>query len=168
MSIEYWHKYETRKKLGKAWEEFENKLKQIPKKPRKKKWKKAIKKLKYVLQGRPCYTFFENIYKICYEFKKYYWYKSKFEKIEKLKELSNIKFGNKQSYEVRRKKKHYISKKIKCWICRENYATIQHHIILICNGGYDNGINRLKICDECHKEIHPWLKENNMKDSIGR
>lgn len=44
-----------------------------------------------------------------------------------------------------------------CFACGGN-AQIRHHIILIKHGGSNSGKNIVRLCKECHAEIHPWLK----------
>jgi hypothetical protein len=98
---------------------------------------------------------FEENYHICWNFKKR---AKKYDfntKIFELKRLADIVLtGNLISYSKRRKAKHKTARK--CFCCG-NKAFYQHHIILLKNGGYDNGINRIPICHECHVLIHPWM-----------
>lgn len=98
----------------------------------------------------------EENYKICDEFKRIFKTAEQKLKIQKLCELSKrvLRLEQKRSYGERRKKKHPIRKQ--CWVCKKS-AFYQHHIILIKNGGFDSGINRIPICEKCHKEIHNWL-----------
>jgi hypothetical protein len=99
---------------------------------------------------------FENNYLICFLFKKQFKDKGRKEILERLIELSKLKIdGNTQSYAHRRRKKHKSYKK--CFVCKTNISNYQHHIILLKNGGYDNGINRIPICGGCHMIIHPWM-----------
>jgi len=42
-------------------------------------------------------------------------------------------------------------------VCEKNQAACQHHIVLLVNGGPDTSWNRITICFDCHKKIHPWL-----------
>lgn len=101
-------------------------------------------------------TAFEKNYFYAYNFKKEAKGLDKYQILARLKILSNLIIkDNKQSYLKRRSKKHR-SKKI-CFACKKESAHCQHHIILLKNGGYDNGINRLPICDNCHSLIHDWL-----------
>ena len=103
-------------------------------------------------------TAFEFIDKTCRVFKKRYVLKELSEKLEKLQQLSEIKVKLPQhpsySYKRARKKKHPTRKP--CWVCKGK-ATCQHHIILLKNGGSDGGINRIPICEACHKQIHSWM-----------
>lgn len=109
-------------------------------------------------------TAFENNYLICFNFKKDFYKKTKKEKIFKLKELLKVSIKNNQSYLKRRLKTHPINKV--CWVCKINNAYYQHHIIQIKNGGCDNGINRIPICDECHLDVHDWMKIKKMQEEI--
>lgn len=101
-------------------------------------------------------TEFEKMYKICSEFKSMFCHFEKETKIRELCLLAKIKIENTIPYKKRREKKHRTRKL--CWVCREVFANYQHHIILLINGGYDNGINRIPICEDCHKRIHPFLE----------
>lgn len=101
-------------------------------------------------------TGFHKNYLICFNFKKNFKFKRKIDKIDELKRLSLVSVENRTPYIKRRSKKRYGNNKI-CWVCNINEATCQHHIIMLKNGGYDNGINRIPICNECHSEIHTWI-----------
>jgi 5-methylcytosine-specific restriction endonuclease McrA len=46
----------------------------------------------------------------------------------------------------------------KCEVCSEP-ATVRHHVIQLQNGGSNHGNNIVRICDECHLKIHPWMSE---------
>jgi hypothetical protein len=83
--------------------------------------------------------------------------KSKEEKIDYLKHLSNLRVGkhDKETYSDLRSHKH--PTKEKCYVCG-NFGNYDHHIILLANGGYDNKKNRIHICHQCHKLIHPWMR----------
>jgi hypothetical protein len=154
MSVRYWDNYNTKYKLRLAWAKV--KTLDIPKYGKFKNKHKLIK----LLKSKPINTSFEYMYKICYDFKSTYFNATKEEKIERLIELSKIQIYNKIPYDRRRKKKHPVSFGRRCWIC-PNKASISHHIILINNGGFDNGINRIDVCEDCHKLIHPWLEIKN-------
>lgn len=131
-------------------------LKSAQKDLKKKKKRKRSGFFKSIRKGKdwePNSPFEEN-YKLCCEFKKFKGTPK--EKLEKLKKLSCIVIkNNTQPYDKRRKKSHGAWKK-KCFVCKKE-ASCQHHIIQLQNGGYDNGINRIPICDECHETIHPWM-----------
>jgi len=99
-------------------------------------------------------TAFEKNYQLCWKFKKQFKNKSNQVKLSELIKLSTAKINNLIPYAKRRKKSHGIRKK--CWVCGEN-AYYQHHIIQLQNGGYDNGINRIPICEGCHSKIHPFM-----------
>ena len=99
-------------------------------------------------------TPFENNYILAYKYK--YGHKSKEEKMRQLISLAKIELPwSPQPYELRRNRKHRTRKP--CQVCGEQ-AYCQHHIIQLQHGGYDNGINRIPICQECHEIIHPWLR----------
>jgi 5-methylcytosine-specific restriction endonuclease McrA len=101
---------------------------------------------------------FEKNYFIAYTFKEAYKIcKDKNILLRRLKDLAEIKIeGNTQSYSKRREKKHWSRRK--CFVCKSSRSDYQHHIVLLKNGGYDNGINRIPICSDCHKLIHPRLE----------
>lgn len=44
-----------------------------------------------------------------------------------------------------------------CYVCNENRMWTQHHIFLIKNGGLNWELNKIPICYDCHKLIHPWI-----------
>ena len=98
-------------------------------------------------------TAFEKNYFFAYKFKLLSKKITLEEKIIELKKLSLVKINNNpQPYEKRRNKKHPSRKK--CFVCRKYKSHYQHHIIVFF---YDNGINRIPICERCHKKIHSWL-----------
>ena len=98
---------------------------------------------------------------ICDKFKGEFTHKTKQERIDELRRLSNIKIKNNISYKERRSKVHR-GRGRKCWVCRCLYAYCQHHIIQLKNGGYDNGINRIAICHVCHELIHDHMAINRI------
>lgn len=102
-------------------------------------------------------TPFEKVYYYCFSFKKLYKNECKENIIEKLIELSKIIVDETYRYNKIRGKKHYGNHK-SCFVCKEYKADYQHHIIMLINGGYDNGINRIPICHSCHIQIHSWMK----------
>ena len=98
-------------------------------------------------------------------FKKGSTHLTKKQKIVALRKLSEIVVaGNRQSYRKRRLKKHRGWGK--CFVCKDNKAIFQHHIILLKNGGYDSNINRIPICEYCHAEIHDWMMPLSIKKQI--
>lgn len=97
---------------------------------------------------------------------KYYTLKSISERIELLKYYSKINLSNKildfykdKMYEFRRgfSNKSYNQP---CNVCLKIESSCLHHIIQIQHGGDNLKSNKLPICDDCHKEIHTFLKEN--------
>ncbi len=94
---------------------------------------------------------------ICKEFKNEFLNRTYEEKILELRKLSEKKINNKIPYLKRRNKTHGGNGK-DCWVCKKNKAVCQHHIIQLQNGGFDNGINRIPICNDCHEDIHTFLK----------
>lgn len=95
-------------------------------------------------------------------------YRSKEEVINKLIELGEIVLTYKTAkamkpHEVRNE---YVNKKQKkrgftnfvlCFACGAR-AQCRHHIIWIMNGGRNTRKNIIPLCNNCHAEIHPWLK----------
>jgi hypothetical protein len=75
--------------------------------------------------------------------------------IKQLIRLSEVKIDNNYPYEKRREKKYGCKKR--CWVCEHNKAGYFHHIVLLKNGGYNWGFNRIPICPQCHKQIHTWM-----------
>lgn len=49
-----------------------------------------------------------------------------------------------------------------CKSCGFNGKTIVHHIIMLKSRGLNVGKNLIEICNRCHSEIHPWLKNNGL------
>lgn len=45
-----------------------------------------------------------------------------------------------------------------CWACQRKRQLFKHHIIQLQHGGTNWHLNIVKICDECHCLIHPWMK----------
>ena len=80
---------------------------------------------------------------------------NKYLMINRLKALSNINIDNTYPYSKRREKKYLCQKK--CLVCKHNKASFYHHVVLLKNGGYNYGFNRIPICKPCHQEIHTWL-----------
>jgi 5-methylcytosine-specific restriction endonuclease McrA len=137
----FWQRYDTKERIKEAWLGF--KTQPYPRKQKKK------KKIRFGDRfGRQFY--------ICKNFKKVFFNKNKEDIIFRLRQLSRKVFQNTIPYEERRKRKHWVKRGTLCFCCK-NTAVVQHHIILVKNGGYDNGINRIFICEECHNLIHDWL-----------
>jgi 5-methylcytosine-specific restriction endonuclease McrA len=88
-------------------------------------------------------------------------------RLQKLKEYSELVFSIKfdkskkrQQFNLSKHKLHNMNKSIhiKCFACL-NVATCRHHIIQIQYGGYNSKNNLVSLCNDCHSEIHPWLKK---------
>ena len=119
-----------------------------------KEYYKAIRQNKDIKPITP----FETNYYLAYNFKKRAKTLTTEQKLEELQNLANVKLDNSQSYKKRRAKKHRSKKK--CFVCGQETSNCQHHIILLKNGGYDSGINRIPIGEKCHLIIHPWLSKS--------
>jgi hypothetical protein len=48
-----------------------------------------------------------------------------------------------------------------CWSCSKTRFLIRHHVIQLQNGGSNWHLNIVRICEDCHAEIHPWLVKTN-------
>jgi 5-methylcytosine-specific restriction endonuclease McrA len=44
-----------------------------------------------------------------------------------------------------------------CWVCRSAPPYHDHHIIQIQHGGTNEKMNRVGLCYDCHREVHPWM-----------
>lgn len=86
------------------------------------------------------------------------------EKIAILREMASRQYQTQESYESRRnqyvKTRHRLVKLsgCECYVCGAP-ATVRHHIIQLQNGGRNSPRNLMGLCDDCHAEIHPWLRE---------
>ena len=78
-------------------------------------------------------------------------------RIKLLRKYNSQKIYNIISYKKRRKEKYFVTGV--CKICEVNNASCGHHIIFVKNGGSNGKNNRLPICNNCHKKIHPWMKK---------
>ena len=91
-------------------------------------------------------------------------------RIELLKKYASKKyeFKHRKPLEVRRinflaSAKRKLSKLIErakfrlCSACF-NFVEIRHHIIQLQNGGDNRKKNIITLCNDCHEEIHPWLR----------
>lgn len=45
-----------------------------------------------------------------------------------------------------------------CFVCQD-LASVRHHVIQLQHGGLTVPKNLVPLCNYCHAEIHPWLKE---------
>lgn len=45
-----------------------------------------------------------------------------------------------------------------CFGCMKGGPLYQHHIIEVQNGGSNDPRNRVALCFDCHKSLHPWLE----------
>lgn len=64
-----------------------------------------------------------------------------------LRKVARTKFV---AWKVRRDKR--------CFVCGL-WARLRHHIIQLQHGGSNSKKNIVALCDDCHAEIHPWLKD---------
>ncbi len=54
-------------------------------------------------------------------------------------------------------KRHSLRSHRRCFACG-GIADVRHHIIQLQNGGDNSKRNLLSLCNPCHAEVHPWLK----------
>lgn len=85
-------------------------------------------------------------------------------KLEELRKFSEFKIPNPIPYYVRREGKHRPHGN--CRVCIVKPANVQHHMIQIQHGGPDEFWNRIHICNDCHEEIHSWLKTQRVGKGI--
>jgi hypothetical protein len=45
-----------------------------------------------------------------------------------------------------------------CWCCSGWASVYNHHVIQLQHGGSNSSLNIVRICGECHADIHPWLE----------
>jgi len=76
--------------------------------------------------------------------------------------MAKIKFSNNVPYDKRRKRSYNYYKSENCFVCGVA-AEVVHHMILIRNGGYDSGFNRICLCNSCHASIHDWLMDETIE-----
>jgi len=76
----------------------------------------------------------------------------------RLREYAEVKyFGAKGSYADRRVKLYGVSKADKCVACGDR-AKVNHHVIMVINGGPNIKPNLVPLCHTCHAMIHNWIK----------
>ncbi len=46
-----------------------------------------------------------------------------------------------------------------CWACLGWADVFNHHIVQLQHGGSNHHRNLVRICGECHRVIHPWLRK---------
>lgn len=78
--------------------------------------------------------------------------------IKKLIKFTSVKVPHVAAYSARRKKNRNIKISGPCVACGLP-AQVVHHIIMIVNGGPNIRRNTVPLCNSCHTEVHPWLKE---------
>jgi hypothetical protein len=89
-------------------------------------------------------------------------------KLDKLIEFSKYYHGNGSAKRELREEFNRIKFVVKsvritpnseCFVCRGK-AECRHHIIQLQNGGINLKENIVHLCNKCHSDIHPWLKNN--------
>lgn len=53
-----------------------------------------------------------------------------------------------------------------CFLCREQPATVRHHIIQVSKGGSNKMLNLVGLCKDCHALIHPWLRKRTVAAAV--
>ena len=152
--------WKQREELKNAWKDW-SKVRRQEERKQEKRAKRKVAKLRRS-KGEPV-GLFGLQWRVCREFKITYRNRPPQHKIERLIALSKLKFASNQTYEQRRKKSHWVRSEWRCWICGEK-AQVQHHILQVQNGGYDNGINRIGICNVCHAKLHSWMMDRVVQD----
>ena len=91
--------------------------------------------------------------------------RGKRERLKLLREVANFTFRELtklQRQQLRTKfnkrTKKWILVEGKCKVCGEK-AECRHHIIPLSRGGHNHKKNVMLLCNQCHSEIHPWLKK---------
>ena len=93
--------------------------------------------------------------------------KTKEERLKVLTDYSQIVIGWKTDTYKKRVEFNEIKKTLhrpelkintKCFVCLCQ-AHCRHHIIQLQNGGLNQKKNIVSLCNSCHAEIHPWLKD---------
>lgn len=84
-------------------------------------------------------------------------------RLARLKEFATIIISGREGRSQRRTS--FANRGKKCFACPRP-ARVRHHVIQLQNGGDNSKENRVSLCEECHSEIHPWLKEAIAGDSV--
>lgn len=81
------------------------------------------------------------------------------ERLEFLKEEARIKPWEKASKRYKRLRRVRFSLKSKyCIVCGAK-ANCTHHVKPLINGGTNKDNNLVPLCNACHEEIHPFMKD---------
>jgi len=87
--------------------------------------------------------------------------KGTYNRLELLQGFSSLQFYNSESLIRRRriydKWKYDVTMDPDCFVCSDP-AEIRHHVVWLKNGGSNSKQNLVSLCNDCHGEIHPWLK----------
>lgn len=84
-------------------------------------------------------------------------------KLDLLRGMADKVFGRPGAWnaEKRRRfeqiKNKYYQLEGPCKVCGRP-SEVRHHIIQLRNGGSNHGSNVIRLCKDCHSEIHPWLR----------
>ena len=75
-----------------------------------------------------------------------------------LVEFASVKARRLQSYKQMRPMAVCMRPGVEqCFACaRPGY--IRHHVIQVMNGGRNKATNLVRLCKECHDQIHPWMR----------
>ena len=76
-----------------------------------------------------------------------------------LKDYSTIKVKSSDNLLLRNEFNHrFYNLYNQCFICKKTDNLIRHHIFALKNGGDNSSKNIISLCNDCHAEIHDWLK----------
>lgn len=82
--------------------------------------------------------------------------------LHKMTRYCCIRPSDKQLLDRRNKferKKRYLLKveDSECFVCGSINNLHRHHVIPMKNGGSNNPLNLVSLCNEHHRELHPWM-----------
>jgi len=80
------------------------------------------------------------------------------DKLNALKVIANCRVIYKNQQTLKKRRAAFVSKfgGKKCFICQEP-PQCRHHMIQLQHGGINQRKNIVKLCNPCHKKIHPWM-----------
>lgn len=82
--------------------------------------------------------------------------------LKRLTKLSKTRINkHKYDYKRLRAKKNKLHPDDVCIVCRGT-PSCKHHIISLINGGDNDSMNLVPICNACHERIHSWMYEKRV------
>lgn len=96
-------------------------------------------------------------------------------KLKRLMEMASIMIPYRNQTDLQKRRHQFNESKRRlcrqpigspCFACGANGFN-RHHIIQLQNGGINSRRNLVILCDDCHAEIHPWLKTEIILASAG-